>query len=415
MFIFSDLVSCHAMRLAAMAVVVPVLALPARGDVFRYRDGRVISGTVVKSPETETINQVPVKVWTVEVEKGVYIRVLESELTLHGFDPLSEVRAQYAAKVGEVEQNIETHTALAGECAKHGMPDLARAHFLRILDFDPLNGPARTATGYKLDENNRWVKKEIVMGENRGKVFYKGRWKFPEMLAIEQSKEEIKEKALAASRDLVRWHATALTSRGARLEEALRGISQINDPLTAGTLIDYLLDTRRAAPPELKLMYIEVLSRFENPAVAQALARASMLDPSEAVRNACLSVLGNFGREIAIPIYVGYLSSKDINQINRAAYGLRQLQAEGIFFPLVDALTSRQLQEVGGAGINASPTSGTFGVGSSKPVEVQVQNQDVLNTLATMTGQNFGFDREAWIAWYASIHARPVGDLRRDP
>lgn len=383
------------------------------GDIFRYRDGRVISGTVTDE-KTKTINQAPVKVWVVEVDTGVFIRVLESELVRNGYEPLSEARTQYAANVGSVEQTVETHAALAGECMKLGMPDLARAHFLRILDLDPSNSPARVATGYALDENRRWVKKEVVMGESRGKVFHKGRWRFPEMMAIEQSKEAAKDKVLAASRDLVRWHATALTARGARLQEALNSISQINDPLVAGTLIDYLLDTRRAAPPELKLMYVDVLSRFENPAVAQALARASMIDTSEAVRNACLSALGRYGREAAIPIYVGYLGSKDVAQINSAAYGLRQLQAEGIFFPLLNALTTKQLRGGGGGGINASPTSGSFSTGASKPIEVEVHNQEVLNTLSAMTGQAFGFDRAAWIAWYASVYAPPAGDLRRD-
>ena len=401
------------MGLAALVLVLSQ-AVAVHGDIFRYRDGRVISGTI-KDEKTQMINQASVKIWAVEVETGVLIRVLESELVRNGYEPLSEARIHYAANVGSVEQTVETHAALAGECMKLGMPDLSRAHFLRILDLDPMNSPARVATGYALDENRRWVKKEVVMGENRGKVFHKGRWWFPEMLAIEKSKEEAKDKVLAASRDLVRWHATALTAQGARLDEALSSISQINDPLVAGTLIDYLLDTRRAAPPPLKLMYIDVLSRFENPAVAQALARASMLDANEAVRNACLSVLGRFGREAAIPIYVGYLGSKDIAQINSAAYGLRQLRAEGIFFPLVNALTSKQLRGGGGAGINASPTSGTFSQGASKPIEVDVPNQEVLQALSAMTGQQYGFDRAAWIAWYASVYAQPAGDLRRDP
>ncbi len=401
------------MGLAALVLVLSQ-AVAVHGDIFRYRDGRVISGTI-KDEKTQMINQASVKIWAVEVETGVLIRVLESELVRNGYEPLSEARIHYAANVGSVEQTVETHAALAGECMKLGMPDLSRAHFLRILDLDPMNSPARVATGYALDENRRWVKKEVVMGENRGKVFHKGRWLFPEMLAIEKSKEEAKDKVLAASRDLVRWHATALTAQGARLDEALSSISQINDPLVAGTLIDYLLDTRRAAPPPLKLMYIDVLSRFENPAVAQALARASMLDANEAVRNACLSVLGRFGREAAIPIYVGYLGSKDIAQINSAAYGLRQLRAEGIFFPLVNALTSKQLRGGGGAGINASPTSGTFSQGASKPIEVDVPNQEVLQALSAMTGQQYGFDRAAWIAWYASVYAQPAGDLRRDP
>lgn len=406
------------LRLAAYylttCVVLLAQAMPASGDVFRYRDGRVIAGTV-KSQETETINQAPVKVWAVEIEQGVFIRVLESELALNGYTPMSEPRKQYALNVGGVEQTVATHAALAGECLKLGLPDLAQAHYLRILDLDPQNALARVATGYKRDSNQRWVKEEVVMGGNRGKVLDKGRWKFPEVIAIDQQRDEAKGKVLAASRDLARWHSIALTGSGSRLQEAMQNISQINDPLTAGTIMDFLSDKRHTVPVELRLLYIDVLSRFELPTVAQFLARTSMSDASDVVRNRCLSALGNYGREAAIPIYLGYLKSKSNAQINSAAYGLRQLQAEGIFFPLLGALTSKHLQQPGGSGISASPTSGSFSTGGGKPVQVEVQNQEVLNALTAMTGQNHGFDRTAWTAWYASVHAQPAGDLRRDP
>lgn len=405
-------------RLAAYylttSVVLLVQAVPASGDVFRYRDGRVIAGTV-KSQETETIDQAPVRVWAVEVEQGVYIRVLESELARNGYVPMSEPRKQYALNVSTVEQTVATHAALAGECLKLGLPDLAQAHYLRILDLDPQNSPARVATGYKRDANQRWVKEEVVMGGNRGKVLYKGRWKFPEVIAIDQQRDEAKEKVLAASRELSRWHSIALTGSGSRLQEAMQNISQTNDPLTAGTIMDFLSDKRHTLPVELRLLYIDVLSRFELPAVAQFLARTSMSDASDVVRNRCLSALGNYGREAAIPIYLGYLKSKSNAQINSAAFGLRQLQAEGIFFPLLGALTSQHLQQPGGSGMNASPTSGSFSTGGGKPVQVEVQNQEVLNALTAMTGQNHRFDRSAWTAWYASVYAQPAGDLRRDP
>ncbi len=402
-----------------LALMTAAMLLPpqssAQADVFRYKDGRVIAGAT-KGPEVETLNQVPVKVWAVEVEQGVYIRVLESELELNGHSRLSEARQQYAANVGGIEQTVATHSALAGECMKQGLTDLAHAHYRRILDLDPQNGPARVASGFRLDENNRWVKKEVVMGENRGKVLDKGRWKFPEMLAIEQAKEEQRQQVLAATRDLHRWHNSAMTARGPRLEDALQNISQINDPLTTGTLVEFLLEARRPVPPELKLLYVEVLSRMQNADAAAALARASMTDANEQVRNACLSALGQYGREVAIPIYVGYLRSKTNAQINSAARALRQLGAEQVFFPLVKVLTTKHLQASGGGGgINASPTSGSFSVGGDKPVEVEVSNQDVLSALSSFTGQSFGFDRSAWIQWYATLHAPPAGDVRRDP
>ncbi len=391
-------------------------ALPAvavRGDVFHFKDGRVVSG-VAKPLPNETVNKLSVRAWAVEIETGVYLRVLESELANNGYEPLSVERSQYEQNVGDMEQTVEKHAALAGECSKLGLTDLARAHFLRILDLDPENRPARIATGYSQDNNGRWVKKEVVMGEQRGKVFVKGKWKFPETLIVEDAKEEARRNVGLASRDLHRWHSTVLSARGARVNDALQNIAQVNDPLTTGTLAEFLLDAKKPAPLELKLLYVKLLSQFENFDAARALATASVLDPHAQVRNASLTAIRHYGREVAIPLYIGYLRNKNNSVVNIAAEALGDLRAETAFLPLVDALITKHIQENNSAGINASPTSGSFSMGGPSSTELDVPNQSVASTLQGLTGQSFGLDKAAWLAWYASVHAPPARDLRRD-
>jgi transcriptional accessory protein Tex/SPT6 len=46
-------------------------------------------------------------------------------------------------------------------------------------------------------------------------------------------------------------------------------------------------------------------------------------------------------------------------------------------------------------------------------VRVIVKNEDVLDTLATVAGVNFGWDLPAWRAWLASRDAPADLDLRR--
>ncbi len=387
------------------------------GDVFRFKDGRVISGKA-RELEKAVVNKLSVRAWAVEVEPGAFIRVLESELANNGYEPLSEARQQYAANVAQIEQTVEKHLMLAGECTKHGLTDLALAHFLRVLDIDPENGPARSGAGFKQDANGRWEKKEVIMGENRGKVFYKGKWRFPETLAIEEAQEQAQRQAGLATRDLRRWHSIVISARGAantRVNEALQGIAAIKDPLTTSTLVEFLLESKKPAPPDLRLMYVKLLSQFESFDAARALARASIQDPEIQIRNACLNSLRNYGREVAIPIYIGYLGDKNNLLVNAAADALGDLTAENAILPLVDALITKHIQENKGAGINASPTSGSFSMGGPSSVEVELQNPSVSSTLQRLTGQSFGFDKSAWIAWYASVHAPPAGDLRRDP
>ncbi len=398
---------------AALYLVSPPLA---KSDTFRFKDGRVVSGKVLGEQVDSKDKR---KVWSVEIESGVFLQVLESELAVNGFEPLNDKRQGYLENVAGKEQTLQYHLDLTGECSKHGLSDLARAHFLRILDFDPNYRPARVATGFTEDANGRWVRKEVLMGEQRGKVFVGGKWVFPEMVAIDKRQEEMRQKIGEATRDLHRWHNTIVSAstRNGRVEEALRGIQQINDPLATGKLAEFLLDTRKPAPSYLKMIYVQLLAQFQNLDSARALARASVIDPDVQVRNACLTAVSRYGREVAIPVYLSYLSSKSNQEINLAAEGLGQLRAETAVIPLIGVLVTKHLEQTGnGAGINASPTSGTFSMGSKGPTERTYENQSVLNTLSLLTGQGaLGFDQSRWIAWYASVHAPPVSDPLRDP
>jgi tetratricopeptide (TPR) repeat protein len=304
---------------------------------------------------------------------------------------------------------------MAGECSRYGLTDLAQAHFQRVLDLDPENKPARIAAGYDKDQNGRWVKQEVVMSERRGKVQHRGRWRFPESVAIEQERESAKQVVADATRDLVRWHRAAMNASGKRYEEAISGLQQINDPLTIGTLSEYLLDTRKPPALNLKMLYVRLLSQFESFDAARTLATAAVLDPYPQVRNACLDSLSRFGSEVAIPIFASYLQSDNNALINIAAEGIGQLNGKNAVLPLIDAVVSTHSQQVGSDGMNASPTSGSFSMGGKKTIKVPVNNQAVLGTLAQLTGQNFGFDKDRWMMWYATTKAAPVTDLRRDP
>ncbi len=399
-------------QLAAIAVL---SATPTQADIFRYRDGRVIAGKVVSETRQTSETGASDTAWAVEIEPGVLVQIFESELELNGREPLSDARKQYAERVAGMEQSVESHLQMAGECSKYGLTDLARAHFQRVLDLDPDNKPARVAAGYDKDQNGRWVKQEVVMSGHRGKVQYKGRWRFPESVVIEQEREVAKQTIADATKDLVRWHRAAMSASGKRYDDAILGLQQINDPLAIGTVAEYLLDTRKPPPLNLKLLYVHLLAQFQNFEAARALATAAILDPYPQVRNACLDALSRFGREAAIPIFASYLQSDNNALINIAAEGLGQLRGETAVLPLIEAVVSTHTQEVGSDGMNASPTSGSFSMGSKKTQKILVNNQAVLGTLAQLTGQNFGFDKDRWMMWYASAYAFPANDLRRDP
>jgi hypothetical protein len=43
-----------------------------------------------------------------------------------------------------------------------------------------------------------------------------------------------------------------------------------------------------------------------------------------------------------------------------------------------------------------------------------VQNQEVLDALAAITGQNFSFDQRAWKTWFAGQNTTQAIDARRN-
>ncbi|GIW99078.1 MAG: hypothetical protein KatS3mg111_2411 [Pirellulaceae bacterium] len=400
----------------SLILTLAVFPITATADIFRFQDGRVVAGKVIRQTQ-QTVDERAQTVWTVEIEPGVFLQIYESELERNGHEPLSEAEKEYAAKIATLPETAQAHYDLAGWCSQHGLTGLAKAHYQRAVDLDPEHEAARAAAGYKKDENGRWVRKDEIYGERRGKILYKGRWRFPEAVAIEEAEEKAQQELAPLRKDLYRWHSQASTGRSARLqEEALAHIRQINDPRAIGILGEFLLDTKKPAPVPLRMLYVEVLSRFRNPQAAQILASTSLLDPVASVRHAALDALAAYGREWAVPFYIAHLRNPNNELVNRAAECLGQFNPPEAILPLIEALNTEHVQETGGGpNMNVSNQGGLSFGGGPKKVQVTLQNASVHATLAALTEQNYGYDESQWLAWYARTFAPPVADLRRDP
>lgn len=387
-----------------------------RADVFHYKDGRTISGTITAQAQRE-INQIPVTVWTVRIADGAYVQVIENELKRGGHDKPSESEREYVAKIDNLPQTAQAHCDMAAWCRQHGMLSLEKAHYRRALDLDPDSNVARAASGYKKDKNGIWVKKEKIYGELRGKVRFGGQWRFPESVAIEQAKQAADQEIAPLKKDLSRWHSSASFGRTPKMRQtAMASISQIQDPRTIGILSGFLLEARKRPPVNVRLLYVNVLGRFKRFESAQALATASITDPEDQVRNACLDALREFGRDVAVPKYISYLQNDNNDWVNRAASGLGQFNPPSAMLPLIDALITEHLTVVGGGPQMNASTQGAFSLGGGpKKKMVPVENSGVHATLSQITGQNFGYNEKRWLAWYASIYGAPSRDLRRDP
>lgn len=392
-----------------------LLDLPTTSaDTFRFKDGRVIAGTL-KSKSEKTIDGKPQALWAIEIEPGTFIQIDPGQLDPKSRQLDPDAVEAYLTALQNLPETADAHYEFAGWCVNNGLRDFEEAHYLRALDLDPNHGPANTAAGNYKNSDGRWVKKERVMGSERGKVRHGNAWRFPGAIAIEQAEEERRLKQAEATKDLLRWHVDAISNSGKRQALALENLAKVSDPLTVSMLTELLQGKRKpVAPPALRILYVNILARIQTAAAAQALARVSVNDAEPQVRNAAMDALTGDMRLAAIPVFVGYLKNKNNALVNRAAEALGQLRAEQAVLPLIEALVTKHTRTVGGGNTNYNASAMTFGA-KEQVQEYAEQNPSVLGTLAQLTGQNYDYIQPQWLAWYASVYAPPADDLRRDP
>ena len=159
-----------------------------RADEFKLKDGRTLIGQLVAAPKGDS------KQWTIQLSPGTYVRFDSEQLEFNGHLKPDERLEKYRQSLKNVEPTAESHAGLAGWCNSNGLKEQAEAHYRRALDFDPNFRTARFALGYREDASGRWVERDQLMSEGKGKVKVGGRYVYPEVYAFEERKKELEKK-----------------------------------------------------------------------------------------------------------------------------------------------------------------------------------------------------------------------------
>ncbi len=334
---------------------------------------------------------------------------------------ISEDLAWYHDSLPKVAATVDAHWAMAEACKQRGLKTQRNVHLEEILKLDPEHQEAHYGLGHSKVEG-RWVNADQWM-RNRGYVRYRGAWRIPQDVALEQSFEKYTNRSKEWQRKVKSWR-TMIAKRRGKEQDAIDAIEAIDDPSAATALIGILEDERESR--HLRLLCVDVLGRLRSPAAVAAFVRRAMEDPDAHVRDACLDQLVEFGTPAAVRGFQQMLKSLDNQKINRAAICLGMLKAQQAAIPLIEALHTEHKYKVQSGGGPGQMTLGfgggsggsgnTFGAGGQpKIVKRTLQNDGVLNALVSIfPGINFGYDKAAWKNWYTQQHRPPVGSLRRD-
>jgi len=336
----------------------------------------------------------------------------------------------YRRLAPRVADNVEQQWKLAQWCRERYLTDEREVHLRRILQLDPDHLPARRALGYSQVEGE-WLTRD-QWRRRQGYEYYRGRWRLPqeiEFLKQHHQRDRAEKQWLARIRN---WREKLLTDEGAEARDALLGIE---DPHAVAALAEFLHQDRLRAA---KLIYITTLTKIGDAASVQALLTASLHDPDEEIRVACLDAIEQLDPPGAVTQYVNALGDANNHVVNRAAYALARLGDESVVAPLIDALvtshtftlksrphagpdtiTTSFVNDQRAAAANAPPlmpsTGTNFAMGQGeKSVTRRIPNEEVLTALLRLSNApNYGYNRQAWLRWLESQQQAAALDGRR--
>lgn len=417
----SALAARSAVTFAAGLSVCCAIETLAMADQFTLRDGRIVTGKLISSEKFDKANPGKTEAATdvkmvVEVESGVQVVILNSDLVLNtGHRPADSRELAYEKAAIKIPNTPEEHYRIAQQCAKAGLKELSHAHFLRAVDLNPDFEHARAAVGHRRNNTGRWVRVEDDM-HRMGKIEVGSKWVYPEHAQEVKQNADAEAHAKIVKKEIQRFHQEFLKG-GPKANQVLAAVEQLNDPVAvdvfAEKLVGKTITGQKPTPDALKLVYIRLLSKFDSVTAVKALARASIFDASEQVRNQALDVLINNKREWAIEAIRGLLGDSNNDTINRAAFALGKLNASEATLDLINALVTKHEVAIRPQGDNY--TAGGMAMGGPKSALREFNNEQVRNALAQITGQgSLGYDKSAWLTWFAKVYAAPVDDLRRD-
>jgi HEAT repeats len=444
-------------RILGVAGWVVAATGPARADIVELRGGGQIQGKVVPDPKNKDRVQVLLLQGRhpLSFQKAQIVRVIPKP------SPLDDYVVKQAKAAGTAEAQYE----LGYWCEQNRLADMAKLHYEQALAFDPDFEPAHQKLGHtKVDGS--WLTREDLSAA-QGLVKYKGRW----VTAEEKSKREDADKLSAAQGSWLRrirlLRQALINGNPDRRREAESQLMAIRDPDAVVPLLRVF--GQDDAPRRILLSL--VLSTIAGPEATAGLVQRVLDESDSEVRAITFDHLRQRDDPRTAGRFVRALGNEDVTVINRAAWALGNLSAvdsvprlvsvlvttedrivvppldggsiSGPSIPVAPGLVPRAYNNFGvvattppvvsngavamGLGVvpwYAAPPGyipgGMAALPSKPPQDAHVEtftyrNVEVLNALQRLTGQDFGYDVDAWRRWITRSFNPHPNPTRRVP
>jgi len=260
----------------------------------------------------------------------------------------------------------------------------------------------------------------------RGYVRYRGGWRTAQEIELIERTERVQFARVEWKQKLERLRRQL--DQPAHAAQAAEEIAEIADAAAVPALAAAVAEERVF---RTRGLFVQALARIRTSDATAVLVSVALDHTDPETRIAAVEQLATIGAESALPAFMAALASADNARINRAAAAIGRLLAavppesslrhdDALPGRLVAVLETEHMGLVGNGTAEGStsatftPSGGGLALGGGpKRVRVIVKNEDVLDTLATVAGVNFGWELSAWRAWLAARDAPADLDLRR--
>lgn len=435
--------SASQVLLSCVSLVLVLHTAPVRADLVKLKSGGELRGVFLDKVVAGRGAKVPIRVETLT---GAVVTVSPQDVAF--LAKRNRELEEYEWRTRLAPQTAAAHWELQEWCKQHGLKKERDEELQLIVSLEPDHEGAHRMLGH-IKQGGKWLTRDEAMA-TKGYVRYKGKYLFPQEVALLEASAVHKDAETAWYKKLHIWQAWVHDNNQGHQIQARRELEAISDPDAVGPLVRLF---RNDPADDVRLILVRVLARIQGPPAVHALVLQSLFDSAPAVRSAAMEGITGESRAIASPIYCKALHDELNVVVLRSAVALGHFDDPEVVPSLIEALvtthTYRQvIQESGYIAQGALPQlsggqittvtprsipltlpgvplplslaapSGPFSEGNqtttTAPLPTPVtrertvmvtrneQNLEVLAALRKLTGEDFGFDERTWRLWWTT-------------